>query len=203
MTKTFEPIMVFFIGLSGSGKDEQAGRLQAALEARDGEKSALYIYTGEILRTLVKTGSFVGQWVGENVMKTGAKAPDSLAVWAWQQALNEKFTGREHLLFSSSPRTVLEAQVFDDFAKAFGFARVYPIFLDVDRTVAFQRLMDRKRADDTPETINSRLDYFEVQVRPALDYFRGKSKHRLIVIDGNPTDRQKIHQDILKALNLA
>lgn len=203
MKKAFKPMMVFFIGSSGAGKDEQTGRLQAVLEARDGEGSALYIYTGEILRTLVQTGSFMGQWVGKNVMRAGFKAPDSLAVWAWQQALNERFTGSEHLLFSSSPRTVLEAQVFDDFAKAFGFERVHPIFLDVAREVAFQRLMDRKRADDTPATINNRLDYFEAQVRPAIDYFRGQSKNQLITIDGNSTDKQKIHEDILHALNLA
>ena len=198
-----QAIAVFLMGYSGSGKDTQAGLLGDFLKARDGASSVLFISTGDALRALIKTDSFMGRWVDEHVMKAGAKAPDSLAIWAWQERLNRAFTGHEHLIFSSSPRTVLEARVFDDFAKAFGRKSVYPIYLEVGREEAFRRLKARGRADDTDETIGNRLDYFSKAVGPAVEYFKTESENHLVTIDSNSQDPQKIHEDVLRALQLS
>lgn len=196
------PIAVFFMGLSGSGKDTQAGFLKEFLEKRDGEGSVLYIYTGDILRDLAKKDTSMGRWIQTSVMEAGKTAPASVAIWAWQQFLNENFQGGEHLIFSSSPRTSIEAWALDDFMKGFGISAVFPLFINVRRTEAFRRLKARGRRDDTDETINSRLNYFEDVVRPAVEYFRKESNNQLVEIDGNSQDPQKIHQDILQVLGL-
>lgn len=197
-----QPITVFFMGFSGCGKDTQAGLLKAFLEKRDGADSVFYIYTGDELRKLVKEPFYTAKKIQEEVLGPGRKAPDFLAVYAWANILIPRFEPRQHLLFSSSPRTLLEAKILDDMAEFYGREEVYPVFLNVLREEAFQRLKKRGRPDDTDEVINNRLDYFDVKVRPAVEYFRRESANRLVEIDGNPHDAKKIHRDILKASGL-
>lgn len=197
-----DQVVAVFMGFSGSGKDTQAGLLKDLLEKKDGPGSVLYIYTGEILRGMIKRGLFMSRIVDEKIIKVGAKAPDFLAIWSWADYLIQNFNGKEHLLFSSSPRTSLEAKTMDDLIEFLGIGRYFPIFLKVDREEASYRLKKRGRADDTDVVINSRLDYFAKHVEPALEYYRTESPNKLIEIDGNPRDPQKIHQNILQALGL-
>ena len=193
---------VLFIGFSGSGKDTQAHLLENVLRERGGKDSVLYIYTGEHLREAVKRGGHTGQYIQKKVMEAGNKAPDYLAIWAWGNDLVYKMSPEHHLVFSGSPRTKLEAIALDDAFVFHDRPHVYPIYLNVARDEAFRRLKERKRADDTDDTINNRLDYFERVVIPAVEYYRSESVHGLIEIDGNPQDQEKIHQNILKAIGL-
>jgi adenylate kinase len=45
-----------------------------------------------------------------------------------------------------------------------------------------------QRADDTPEAVNRRLDLYETQTAPLIDYYG--SAGRLVVIDGVGTPDQ-------------
>ena len=193
---------ILFIGFSGSGKDTQAHLVENVLRERSGKDSVLYIYTGEHLREAVKKGGHTGQYIQKKVMEAGNKAPDYLAIWAWGNDLVHKMLPEHHLIFSGSPRTRLEAVVLDDAFVFYDRPHVYPIYLNVARDEAFRRLKERKRADDTDDTINNRLDYFERIVIPAVEYYRSESVNGLIEIDGNPHDQEKIHQDILRAIEL-
>jgi adenylate kinase len=197
------PINVMFMGRSGSGKDTQADLLRKALEERDGIKSVLYIYTGAHLRSIMyDTDTLTGYLIKEKVMVAGDKAPDFLAIWAWAKDCIYKLQEHHHVILSSSPRTVLEAKVLDDAFTFYYRMNVYPIYLNVSRKEAFERLRSRGRFDDTDETINNRLDYFEKWVMPTIEYYRTESKNRLIEIDGNAHDVEKIHYDILKSIGI-
>jgi adenylate kinase len=48
------------------------------------------------------------------------------------------------------------------------------IFLDVSREEILKRLLARGRADDTEEIINNRIDLYNRETGPAVEYFRGK-----------------------------
>ena len=193
---------VLFIGYSGSGKDTQAHLLEKILRERSGQESVLYIYTGENLREAVKKGGHTGQYIQKKVMEAGNKAPDYLAIWAWGSDLVNKMLPEHHLVFSGSPRTRLEAVTLDDAFVFHDRPYVYPVYLNVRRDEAFRRLKERRRADDTDDTINNRLDYFERIVIPAVEYYRSESVHGLVEIDGNPHDEEKIHKEILEAIGL-
>ncbi|MBI2038718.1 MAG: nucleoside monophosphate kinase [Candidatus Niyogibacteria bacterium] len=198
-----QPKMVCWISLSGGGKDTQANLLRAALEARYGEGSVLWISLGDLFRAMAekKKKTYAERLIKEKVLDVGDFAPSFVAIWKWANEIMQNLKAGQHVIFPSSPRTLSEARDLDDLANFFNL-QACPIYLEVDRERAFQRLMDRGRADDMPETIRNRFAAFDKNVLPALEYYRTQSKSRLITIDANPTDQQKIHRDILKALDL-
>ncbi|MBI4114786.1 MAG: nucleoside monophosphate kinase [Candidatus Niyogibacteria bacterium] len=201
---------VMFMGLPGSGKDTQAEFLQKILEERDGKGSVLYIYTGARLRKTEKSGTYTAGLITEKIMKKGAKAPDFLAIWVWAQSFVSELKKDNHIILSSSPRTLHEAKALDDAFAFYNREYVFPIYLNISLHEASERLSkvvdrggsDDVRIDDVPETINKRLAWFETFVRPAIEYYRTESKNKLIEIDGNPHDPERIHQEIRRAIGL-
>ena len=197
-----EPTVFLFMGLSGSGKDTQAGLVRELLEKRDGPDSVLWLSTGDALRNILKSGGYTGNLIDKKILGAGAIAPPFLATLLWAEKAVKELEPGQHAIFPSSPRTLSEAQNLDDFAEFFDRKRVYPIFLNVERAEAFGRLKARGRADDTDETINNRLDYFARVVLPAVEYYRNESKNGLVEVDGNPNDIQLIHRRVLLATGL-
>jgi len=72
-----------------------------------------------------------------------------------------------------------------------------PILIDVSREWAKDKLLKRKRTDDTEERINRRLDYYEKYVQPAADYYERQSKNKLARINGEQSI-EEVHQEIIK-----
>lgn len=196
-------IMMFFMGLSGAGKDTQAGLIREFLKKKDGNDSVLWLSTGDVLREIVKSGAYAGKAIDEKIMKLGDIAPPFLATLLWAEKAVRGLAPDKHLVFPSSPRTMQEAEDLDAFALFFGIENVFPVFINVNRDEAYRRLAARGRADDTDAVIRNRLDYFSRHVLPAVRYFRKKSAHPLIEIDGNSPDELAVHQSILKATGLA
>ena len=56
------------------------------------------------------------------------------------------------------------------------------ILIDITEDEAITRLLKRARADDTENSIRSRLQWFNTEAAPALDYF--EKSGRLIKING-------------------
>lgn len=197
------PLIFIFFGRSGSGKGTQAELLKKYLEEKYGTNSVLYVYTGAKLRELVGQKELLtARLVDEKVMKAGAKAPDFLAVWAWGERLVKEMDEKKHLIVDGSPRTIMEAKILDESFLFYGRKKIFPLFIDVSREEVARRMKKRGRADDTDEQIKSRLAYYEEYVLPAVEYYEKESKNKLIWIDGNPLDRELIHQNILKAVGL-
>ncbi len=193
------------IGRSGSGKGTQAALIKEYLEKRDGIGSVFYVYTGEILRSLIKyyPKKEIGIFLDKKVMKKGDKAPDFSAIWCWANQFMFNLDKKQHLILDGSPRTVLEARALDEFFVFYERSNVFPILVNVSAEEVKNRMLERKRADDTEEQIKHRLEYYEKYVAPITDYYKKESKNKLIDIDGNPHDVNLIHQNILKALELS
>lgn len=197
-------INLIFIGRSGSGKGTQATLMREFLEKRDGPNSVFYMYTGEHLRKLIseKPELAISHFLDVKVMDAGQKAPDFTAIWAWAKEFIYSLKSTQHLVVDGSPRTSLEAKALDEFFEFCERENVKPILVDVSADEVRDRMLKRKRKDDTEEQIKNRIAYYEKYVVPTLDYYRDGSKNKLIEIDGNPHDVNLIHKNILKALNL-
>ncbi|MFA5737042.1 MAG: nucleoside monophosphate kinase [Candidatus Paceibacterota bacterium] len=190
-----------FIGPSGCGKGTQAELLIKYLtEVGDisTEHPILHSESGQRFRDFIQETNFVAQET-KMTMGLGARLPDALAVWNWAGYLIKNYTGKEHLIFDGSPRSLLEAKVLDTMLAFLKRGQAIVIFLDVSSQESTKRLLKRAieqgRADDNSEDIKRRLDWFEKDVRPALEYYEKESTHLFLHINGEQS-REKIHEDI-------
>ena len=196
-----KPYIFLFIGRSGSGKGTQAELLMEYLKTND-NRPVLYIYAGDKMRDLVKRENNLTAEKTEEIMLAGGKQPDFLAVWSWSNEFVEKMTGDIHIVIDGSPRTALEAQILDE---AFGFynrENIVPIYVNVSREWAMDKLLKRARFDDTAERIKNRMDYFDKFVYPAVEYYEKKSKNKIIEKNGEPTI-EEVHKEIMQKLGLS
>jgi adenylate kinase family enzyme len=192
------PQTFIFIGRSGSGKGTQAKLLIEYLKSIDPERSIFYLETGEVFRKLVAGESHTSKLAAE-IYKKGALQPEFLAVWAWSNVFVENLIGGEHLVIDGTPRKPREAHVLDS-AMSF-YERLNPnvIHVSVSREWSTEKLTARMRGDDTPLDIENRLNWFDTDVAPAIDYFRNNAYYAVHEVNGEQPI-EKVHADILAAI---
>lgn len=196
-----EPQTFIFAGPSGSGKGTQAKKLKEYLQSND-DREQLYISTGAEFRTFrsERSDTYTAS-VSQNIEDKGGLQPPFLAVWAWTEALIDRFTGQEHLLFDGSPRTVPESYALKSAIEFYGLPSVHVLFVDVSREESLRRLLERGRSDDTREAIENRLSWYESEVKPSLDVYRDDEQFRFHDIDGEQSI-EAVHDEIVAALSL-
>lgn len=190
---------IILLSRSGGGKGTQAKFLREYF----GEEKTFYIYTGDGLRALISEHPdlLAAKYMREKVMDAGEKAPDFSAIWVWAGRMISEYTPEtEVVIFDGSPRTRLEAQALDEALGFFEIENVRPLLLEVEHEEAIQRLLKRGRADDTRERIERRLAYYERTVKPAIEYYKTESAHKLITIDGMPAP-EKVFEHIKHVLS--
>lgn len=193
-----KPYTFLFIGRSGCGKGTQAELLKKYLEEND-KSPVLYVYAGDKMRKLTEDSDSFTAKLANEIMLSGGKQPDFLAVWAWSNDFVEKLEKDMHIVIDGSPRTTTEAIILDETFQFYKRETIKPIILDVSREWAKDKLLKRKRADDTEEKINNRLDYYEKYVRFVLDYYEDQSKNKPVRINGEQTIEQ-VHQEIIQKI---
>ena len=172
-----------FIGRSGCGKGTQVALLQEYIKKQDHKRHIFYIETGERFRQFIKEHSLSSRLAAE-IYKAGNRQPDFIAVWMWSHLLVEKMTGEEHVIFDGTPRSFHEAQIIDT-AITF-YKRPQVIYLNISWETSKARMIARRRMDDiNEEEIERRLNWFESDVLPAVEYFRKYSKYNFIELDGD------------------
>jgi adenylate kinase len=188
-----KPLTIAFIGRSGSGKGTQAKLLMSRLH------KPIYIATGNLFRALAGTDSVSGRKVAAQ-LKVGGLPPYWLAYVLWQRELVEKLVdGDEDVVFDGALRRVEEITLLDEVLAWLERPMAIPALIDVTREEAFKRLKARKREDDTDESINNRLDYYEVDVVPVIEYYERQG--RLVCVDGMPPP-DKVFDHLLAALGM-
>ncbi len=191
-----KPYTFLLTGRSGCGKGTQADLLKKYLEKND-KRPVLYAYAGEKMRKLTEEEkSYTSKLINE-IFQVGGKAPDFLAVWAWSNDFVEKLEKEMHLIIDGSPRAVNEAMILDETFVFYKRENIRPIILNVSREWAKEKLLKRKRFDDTDDKINNRLDYYEKYVRFVVDYYEEQSKNKPIIINGEQTI-EEVHKEIIQ-----
>ncbi|MCS7153745.1 MAG: adenylate kinase [Bacteroidia bacterium] len=180
------------IGPPGSGKGTQARRLVQ----RYGWG---YLATGDLLREEIRAGTPLGRSI-RNLVENGQLIPDELIVQLVESKLQE---GGEYLL-DGFPRTLGQAQALENLLAQKNGRLRGAFFLDVPEEELIQRLLQRARlegrADDTPETIHTRLKEYQEKTAPLLAYYGGKGLLHSIVGTGSVEEVEARIENVLKTL---
>src|SRR3989344_5868940 len=178
-----------FIGRSGCGKGTQAALLIEELKKRDAERPVLYMESGERFRALLKETNFTSE-LARGVSDRGELQPAFLAIHVWSHIFIEGLTGKEHLVIDGTPRKLSEARILADALRFYGRPQPQIIYINVSRGWSQARLAGRGRADDATANVAGRLNWFDSDVAPAIEYFRDEADMRVLDINGEQSIEQ-------------
>jgi adenylate kinase family enzyme len=183
-----------FIGRSGSGKGTQSKKLIEEYLKPKGD-NIYYLETGEGFRKFMK-----GEKYSNNLARTYSLSPEFLAVWVWSTFLIENLEENQTLVLDGVARKILEAPVLESAFNFYGYEKVNIMYINVPREVARQRMVDRGRPDDlNPAEVEKRLNWFESDVAPVIEFFRSSPRYNFIEINGDQ-DVEGVHTEVVAKL---
>lgn len=179
---------VILVGPPGAGKGTQAKLLQETLGLPQ-------VSTGDLFRFNLKNETELGQ-LAQTFMDRGELVPDEVTVAMVEDRLSMDDCA-EGAILDGFPRTLAQAKALDELlAKLGGQIDIVPS-IEVPQDVLVERLLNRAilegRADDNEETIRTRMQVYENQTKPLLDYYGQKN---LVV----PVNGQQTIEDVQKDL---
>lgn len=165
------------LGAPGSGKGTQAARLKEYLQVP-------HISTGDLLRAEVAAGSPLGQQAKE-VMARGELVSDDILLGMLRERFSRADTGAGFIL-DGYPRNLAQAAALDELLGSLGQKFDAAVQLAVDNEQIVERLAGRAkaegRADDNPESVRKRLEVYDAQTAPVIEFYRQQGQ--LTVVDG-------------------
>jgi len=161
-------VNILVLGPQGSGKGTQAQRIKATY-------GIPHIATGDMLREMKELPTDLGHEL-KDVMDRGDLVNDELMVRLIRDRLSRGDTLGGFVL-DGFPRTMPQAEALDELLHELG--RDLDVVFDFqvpDRDVLLQRLLGRaeqeSRSDDTPEAIQRRLELYDSETAPLVEYYR-------------------------------
>ena len=192
---------VIFMGPSGSGKGTQAKLLAQFLDEHDPARELFALELGQGFRELIQQDNFTAKRERE-VMEAGIRAPAMLAIYITAKQMMDQIKHEDyHYVIDGTSRSLPEAKMVIEMLKFYSRRNITVLFFDVAREWAVDRMLERGRADDTIEDINSRLDWYEADVLPSVSFFREHKDVTVIDING-AQDIEDVHKEILEKLSL-
>jgi len=165
------------LGAPGSGKGTQAARLKEHLQVP-------HISTGDLLRAEVAAGSKLGLAAME-VMARGELVSDAILLGMLEDRFSRPDTAGGFIL-DGYPRNLAQADALDGLLARIRQPFDYAVQLEVPTELLVERIAGRAkaegRADDSPESVRTRLKVYDDQTAPVIDYYRQHGQ--LTVVDG-------------------
>jgi adenylate kinase len=166
------PLRLVILGRQGSGKGTQCARLVEHYGTN-------HVSTGDMLRAAVSEGTELGR-KAQAVMDAGNLVSDDIMIGIVAERLAKADVESGGVILDGFPRTPSQA---DALAKIVGPEGLdAAINLDVPVEVVRARMQQRGRIDDTPDAIDRRLELYERETAPLLDWFDGRGL--LVRVDG-------------------
>ena len=193
---------LIILGRQGAGKGTQCVRLSRHYVVP-------HISTGDMLRAAVRERTELGLMAKE-IMDAGGLVGDDIMIGLVDERLRRPDAETRGYILDGFPRTVAQAEALDKITVDRPIHVV--IDLDVPREIVLARISARRvcrdcgtnytatgherqpwicevcggdvmqRDDDTPDAVNRRLDLYETQTAPLIEYYG--SQGRLAVVDG-------------------
>lgn len=190
-------------GPPGVGKGTQAKLLVE-------EFHSIHISTGDLLREAVKNRSALGL-KAKTFMDAGNLVPDDVMIGLIEEVLN-KDEAQQNFILDGFPRTVPQAKALDVLFEELHIKLDAVFSLQVDNEEIVLRLDQRRlcrscgriftlarigsetkkcsycggelyqREDDKPDPVRRRLEVYQIQTKPLIDYYR--ETERLVPING-------------------
>ena len=162
----------------GSGKGTQCLRLSELYRT-------IHISTGDMLRAAVETQTELGK-KAKIIMDAGDLVPDEIINGIVAERIEMNDVLESGFILDGYPRTSAQAQALEGELLSSGLSLDLAINLEVPVDEVTQRMLDRSRADDTEEAIQRRLEIYENETAPLLEWF--EERNNLIVVDGLGTE---------------
>ena len=160
--------LVIFLGPPGAGKGTQAETIAK-------EKNLAHISTGDMLREHVSNKTELGK-IAKTLLDEGKLVPDSLVIEMLQERLlsNDCVNGA---ILDGFPRTIAQAESLDKISEEFKISKV--IVFEADRDELIKRILNRGetsgRSDDTEESVSVRLEVYENDTAPLIEYYEQRN----------------------------
>lgn len=154
-------------GPPGSGKGTQSIKIA--------EKYNLaHISTGDIFRKNIREKTPLGIKV-QSIIEKGELVPDELLIEILEDALNS-FKNVDGFVFDGFPRTLQQADDLAQILKKRNDTVSMVLALEVNDDEIISRLLKRAevegRKDDTKDVIENRINIYNSQTQPLIDYYK-------------------------------
>ena len=212
------PVKIILLGPPGAGKGTQAKSIS-------NKYSIPHISTGDIFRKNISENTPLGI-EAKSYMDNGQLVPDEVTINMVKDRLQQEDCKQGYLLYGF-PRTVSQAEALQDFLDSRNESLDTALLIEVPRDFILERMTGRRvcpscgasyhikfnpaangkcelcgsdvvqRKDDTEETVKERLDVYEKQTQPLIDFY--KDKNLLSTVDGTQAIN-KVFESICKVL---
>ena len=212
------PVKIILLGPPGAGKGTQAKSIS-------NKYSIPHISTGDIFRKNNSENTPLGI-EAKSYMDNGQLVPDEVTINMVKDRLQQEDCKQGYLL-DGFPRTVSQAEALQDFLDSRNESLDTALLIEVPRDFILERMTGRRvcpscgasyhikfnpaangkcelcgsdvvqRKDDTEETVKERLDVYEKQTQPLIDFY--KDKNLLSTVDGTQAIN-KVFESICKVL---
>jgi len=197
---------IIFISRSGGGKGTQIKKLMDYIKEKDSSE-VFHMESGPKFRDFIKGTTYASK-LAKKVNDTGELQPSFLSIWTWTNLFIDQIDDTKHVIIDGTPRRISEARVLDEALQFFGRENMAVVYLNVSKEKSIERIKSRysdedsnkKRDDDSQmDVIRKRLEWFETDVLPVVDFYKTHQKYRFIEVDGErPVD--EVHAEIIKEL---
>ena len=157
---------ILLLGPPGAGKGTQSARLVDLI-------GVPHVSTGDMLREAVAAGTEVGR-KAQAIMDAGQLVSDEVVVAIAQERLSKSDAGKGFIL-DGFPRTLAQAEALDGMLETLETPLDRCLAIVVDAEPVVQRLIERAklegRTDDNEQTIRARMQVYERQTAPLLEYY--------------------------------
>tara|TARA_B100000767_G_scaffold50213_1_gene45310 strand:+ start:630 stop:1205 length:576 start_codon:yes stop_codon:yes gene_type:complete len=165
-------VNLILFGKPGSGKGTQA-------EFVKNKYDLIHISTGDVFRYNISKETDLGL-LAKSYMEKGDLVPDNVTIKMLEAEVN-KLPNANGFIFDGFPRTILQAEMLDEFLLSKELSISMTLALEVDENILIERLINRGkdsgRVDDQDKSkIENRFDEYNKKTSTLIDYYKSQNK---------------------------